>query len=350
MPSSLFHDDCLDMTHFGNSHELDAILGKDSLAELTEQDKIFLWSHRYDCIRFPNSLPKLLHTVDWSSRKSVVEIYSLINEWPTLKPNVAIELLNSNFFDTHVRSFAVKCLDKHMKNEDVQSYLLQLVQAIKTEHFYNNDLVKFLLKRAFQSQRLGLELYWSLKSEMKNAAYKYRFGIILEAYCRGIGDQLQSLVKQLDVIDNLSAISNFVKQNKENLNLITGSYIQEELETYDQRKILSNFTSPTNRSYTIGSIDPYKCKILSSAKRPLYLSWLNNTSFAELFDDMGFDLIFKNGDDLRQDMLTIQILKLMNTIWNNEGLNLKWVLDPSLFQTFFYYFILSFCFRKYALV
>jgi len=34
-------------------------------------------------------------------------------------------------------------------------------------------------------------------------------------------------------------------------------------------------------------------------------------------------LIFKNGDDLRQDMLTIQILKLMNTIWNNEGLNLK---------------------------
>ena len=50
---------------------------------------------------------------------------------------------------------------------------------------------------------------------MKNVCYKYKFGIILEAYCRGIGDQLQSLVKQIDVIDNLSAISNFVKQNKE---------------------------------------------------------------------------------------------------------------------------------------
>ncbi len=58
---------------------------------------------------------------------------------------------------------------------------------------------------------------------MKNVCYKYKFGIILEAYCRGIGDQLQSLVKQIDVIDNLSAISNFVKQNKEDLNLITVS-------------------------------------------------------------------------------------------------------------------------------
>ncbi len=68
---------------------------------------------------------------------------------------------------------------------------------------------------------------------------------------------------------------------------------------------------------------PYECKILSSAKRPLYLKWMNTTNFAELFADSNFDLIFKNGDDLRQDMLTIQILKLMNTIWNNEGLNLK---------------------------
>jgi len=51
---------------------------------------------------------------------------------------------------------------------------------------------------------------------------------------------------------------------------------------------------------------------------------MNTTNFAELFEDSNFDLIFKNGDDLRQDMLTIQILKLMNTIWNNEGLNLKY--------------------------
>ena len=105
--------------------------------------------------------------------------------------------------------------------------------------------------------------------------------------------------------------------------MITGTYLQEELESYQQRKVLSNFINPTNKSYVVGAINPYDCKILSSAKRPLYLKWMNTTNFAELFNDMDFDLIFKNGDDLRQDMLTIQILKLMNTIWNNEGLHLK---------------------------
>lgn len=50
--------------------------------------------------------------------------------WPDLKPIVAMELLNNMYADINVRSFAVKCLDKYMKNEEVQQYLLQLVQVI----------------------------------------------------------------------------------------------------------------------------------------------------------------------------------------------------------------------------
>ena len=53
----------------------------------------------------------------------------MLNEWPDINPVVAIELLNYNYFDIEVRAFAVRCLDKYMRNEDVQSYLLQLVQV-----------------------------------------------------------------------------------------------------------------------------------------------------------------------------------------------------------------------------
>ncbi len=56
-------------------------------------------------------------------------MYTLLNKWPDMNPSVAIELLNCNYFDIEVRNFAVKCLDKFMKNEDIQSYLLQLVQV-----------------------------------------------------------------------------------------------------------------------------------------------------------------------------------------------------------------------------
>lgn len=54
---------------------LEMILNKDSLAELTEQDKTFLWKHRYDCFKYPNSLPKLLQTVDWCNKKVIAEVF-----------------------------------------------------------------------------------------------------------------------------------------------------------------------------------------------------------------------------------------------------------------------------------
>lgn len=48
--------------------------------------------------------------------------------------------------------------------------------------------------------------------------------------------------------------------------------------------------------------------------RPLYITFENT-------DKNGEDIfiIFKNGDDLRQDMLTLQMLRVMDEIWKSEG-------------------------------
>ena len=61
---------------------------------------------------------------------------------------------------------------------------------------------------------------------------------------------------------------------------------------------------------------------MTSAKRPLYLTWKNGAEYSQFYDKH-FELIFKHGDDLRQDMLTIQIIKLMDILWKDEGLDLK---------------------------
>lgn len=124
-----------------------------------------------------------MQSVKWSQQADVVDIYNLLFRWPDVKPMVAIELLHApsaSCLDLEVRSFAIKCLDKHMRDEEVKLCLLQLVQSLKSEPYYENALTHFLIKRSLGSQRIGFDLFWMLKSEMKNPRYKYRFGLILE--------------------------------------------------------------------------------------------------------------------------------------------------------------------------
>ena len=51
---------------------------------------------------------------------------------------------------------------------------------------------------------------------MKNPRHKLRFGFLLEAYCRGIGPNLKNILKQLDAINTLSAISISFKSSRDN--------------------------------------------------------------------------------------------------------------------------------------
>lgn len=186
------------------------------------------------------------------------QMYNLLYKWPEIKPVIAIELLYNNHIDIEVRSFAVKCLDRNMKNEEVHQYLLQLVQTLKNEPYYDNALTRFLLRRAFKSQRIGFDFFWLIRSEMKNVKYKYRFGLILEAYCRGIGTQLDYLLKQIDVVNKLSVLSQSIKSNSDNISLIKSSYLKDVLEKPDYQETLANIISPLNRSNILGKIEYFK--------------------------------------------------------------------------------------------
>lgn len=39
-----------------------------------------------------------------------------------------------------------------------------------------------------------------------------------------------------------------------------------------------------------------------------------------------FCRVYQSGDDLRQDMLTLQVIKIMNKIWIQEGLDMRMVI------------------------
>ncbi|GCB84891.1 hypothetical protein scyTo_0025543, partial [Scyliorhinus torazame] len=55
-------------------------------------------------------------------------MYCLLKDWPLIKPEQALELLDCNFPDPMVREFAVKCLVKGLTDDRLSQYLIQLVQ------------------------------------------------------------------------------------------------------------------------------------------------------------------------------------------------------------------------------
>lgn len=66
---------------------------------------------RYDCRRdLPIGLACLLHCVQWNNRDEVSEMQNLLNEWPLLSEEYALELLDYAYADSSVRRFAVKCI------------------------------------------------------------------------------------------------------------------------------------------------------------------------------------------------------------------------------------------------
>lgn len=56
-------------------------------------------------------------------------MYCLLKEWPSIRPEQAMELLDCNYPDPMVRHFAVRCLEKYLTDDKLSQYLIQLVQV-----------------------------------------------------------------------------------------------------------------------------------------------------------------------------------------------------------------------------
>uniref|UniRef100_A0AAQ4NVQ3 Phosphatidylinositol 4,5-bisphosphate 3-kinase catalytic subunit alpha isoform n=1 Tax=Gasterosteus aculeatus aculeatus TaxID=481459 RepID=A0AAQ4NVQ3_GASAC len=306
-----------------DNEQLRQVCNRDPLSEITEQEKDFLWRHRQDCVNMPEILPKILLAVKWNSRDEIAQMYCLLKDWPAIKPEQAMELLDCNFPDPMIREFAVKCLEKYLTDDKLSQYLIQLVQVLKYEQYLDNPLARFLLKRALTNQRIGHFFFWHLKSEMHNKTVSQRFGLLLESYCRACGMYLKHLSRQVEAMEKLINLTDLLKQEKKDeAQKVQMKFLVEQMRRPDYMDALQNFTSPLNPAHQLGNLRLEECRMMSSAKRPLWLNWENPDMMSELLFQNN-EIIFKNGDDLRQDMLTLQIIRIMENIWQNQGLDLR---------------------------
>ncbi|XP_057206445.1 phosphatidylinositol 4,5-bisphosphate 3-kinase catalytic subunit beta isoform isoform X1 [Triplophysa rosa] len=303
--------------------ELKEIMERDPLSQLCENEKDLIWTLRYDCREnFPQSLPKLLLSVKWSKHEDMAQLQALLQIWPKLSSRDALELLDFNYPDQYVREFAVNCL-RDMSDDELLQYLLQLVQVLRYEPYYDCALSRFLLERAQTNRKIGHFLFWHLRSEMHISSVSVHFALILEAYCRGTIPHIEVLKKQVEALSKLKAVNELIKLGTiKTKNKTKEAHLKEAMMTCLRQtgfiETLSDLQSPLDPSVLLAGVGVEKCRYMDSKMKPLWIVYNN-----KLLDGDTLGIIFKNGDDLRQDMLTLQILRLMDLLWKEANLDLR---------------------------
>ncbi|XP_035536942.1 phosphatidylinositol 4,5-bisphosphate 3-kinase catalytic subunit gamma isoform [Morone saxatilis] len=298
-----------------------AIVATDPLHPLSPEDKELLWHFRHECMRDPRAYPKLLGSVRWGKQEDVLATHRLLERssaWDSsgLDVGLAMQLLDCHYSDAQVRSMAVRKLET-LGDDDVLRYLLQLVQAVKFEPYHDSALVRFLLKRALRSKRIGHFLFWFLRSEIAQSMhYQQRYAVLLEAYLRGCGeDMLQDFRKQVEMTEALQKVTREIKAMSADKYDVTAQGEEEKLHIQSILQLCMQYSVLWIKWVLCAVEKPGSCR--DSWPKVEYLTDV-------LHVDPGTpgagapEMILFNWFPL----MSLQILLIMESIWETESLDL----------------------------
>ncbi|XP_052028710.1 phosphatidylinositol 3-kinase C2 domain-containing subunit gamma isoform X2 [Apodemus sylvaticus] len=286
---------------------------------LSEEKRRYLWFYRFYCNNENSSLPLVLGSAPGWDEGTVSEVHAILRRWTFSHPLEALGLLTSRFPDQDIREVAIQQLDTLLTDE-LLDCLPQLVQAVKFEWNLESPLVELLLRRSLQSVRVAHRLYWLLRDAQGEVYFKSWYQQLLAAlqFCAGeaLNEELskeQKLVKLLgDIGEKVKSASE--PQRKDVLKKEIGS-----LEEFF--KDIKTCHLPLNPALSVKGIDRDACSYFTSNALPLKITFISANPMGK-----NISVIFKAGDDLRQDMLVLQIIQVMDNVWLQEGLDMQMII------------------------
>nr|CCA21074.1 phosphatidyl inositol kinase (PIKB) putative [Albugo laibachii Nc14] len=303
------HDHTKELLEFRETLEA---IKRDSLFPISKAVISHIWSHREALAEDAGLLPAFLLSIDWSKHDAVIEGYRLLKIWKQPSYLQALRLLSPSYADPKVRAYAVRCLHS-LPDHRLKLYLLQLVQALKNERYHDSALARFLFFRGLSNPAdIGYPLFWFLQAEVQFCQSSARFQLLIDQYVELCGIYKLEIRQSMYVMKKLEEIAAEVKleRSQKARNAILDSKLGESL-------LPDTFQLPLHaRTFCSGFVIS-KCRVLESKKKPLYLVFEN--ARAQLGQ---VHVIFKSGDDLRQDQLVIQLLRVMDDLWQEAGMNL----------------------------
>jgi len=171
------------------------------------------------------------------------------------------------------------------------------------------------VERAIQRPNfIGHYLFWFLVSEMHEKSVAERYGLLMDTFLRACGEaQRISLISQLQCANQLERIANLVRGAPP---ARRRQLLHDELVDFE---FPSEFQNPVNPTVYASSIRVDKCRVMDSFTAPLWLHFQNS-------DPTSTDpvrLLFKVGDDLRQDSLVVYTFRVIDRVWKKHGLDLR---------------------------
>ncbi|KAL6644171.1 hypothetical protein ACP70R_015779 [Stipagrostis hirtigluma subsp. patula] len=290
---------------------------------LREVEKQLMWKFRFSLMSEKKALTKFVRSVDWSDFQEAKQAVKLIGKWETVDMADALELLSPEFEREEVRAYAVSILER-ADDEELQCYLLQLVQALRFERSDKSHLALFLVNRASSNIKIASFLRWYVVVEIHDPVFGRRYNstynMLKNSMMNGGAEGEFGLWKSLSGQYNLTAQLYFLMEKVRNVNGSAQKKIEKlrELLSGGSSK-LTNFNqpicSPLSPTVLLTGVVPLESSVFKSALHPLRLTF-------KTVNGGTTTIIFKKGDDLRQDQLVIQMVSLMDRLLKLENLDL----------------------------
>lgn len=316
---------------------LNRIMSYGPTVELKDQEKDEVWRFRHHLSRDKRALTKLVKSVNWNEPAESRQVIALLPKWAEIDVDDALELLGPGIKTQAVRAYAVDRLRK-ADDEELLLYLLQLVQALKFEAHAGKDndggvedssLASFLIVRSAANLKLGNFLHWYLMVELDDEAptqskqnkkifarVSYDFMKELESTAEGQARR-KTLLRQGEFITVLGKLSKDIRNSRsdrpkkiEQLKKMLADP-KTDMLAFDPALPL-----PLDPEIKIAGVIADDCSVFKSSLFPLLINF-------KTLEGAAYPLMFKNGDDLRQDQLVVQIIALMNRLLLKENLDLK---------------------------